>query len=216
MINRMMLCLTLILITFNISYGQSYECDNNFGDCGTPEQSGGGGGGGGSVLIANTDLGDTYQHADDFDDDGIEDPNDNCMRLSNPDQIDRDGDSIGDACDNCLDVWNTDQIDSDGDGDGDQCDLDIDGDGIENENDLCPKQFGEEYCLESPEELYYEENSNNQIQESFNHSINNNEQESYTNIEESCSSIKSRSTFFYNLILLLLLTVTIKSRKARD
>ena len=60
-------CLILSLITFNKSYGQTYECDNNYGDCGTPNQSGGGGGGGGSVLIANTDLGDTYQNADDFD-----------------------------------------------------------------------------------------------------------------------------------------------------
>ena len=33
---------------------------------------GGGGGGGGAILINNTDLGDTYQRADDFDDDGIE------------------------------------------------------------------------------------------------------------------------------------------------
>ena len=27
---------------------------------------------------------------EDYDDDGIEDPNDNCMRISNPDQSDRD------------------------------------------------------------------------------------------------------------------------------
>jgi hypothetical protein len=66
--------ITIVYITINVIqlsdvYGQSFECDNNFGDCGTPEQSGGGGGGGGSVLIANTDLGDTYQHADYCDDD---------------------------------------------------------------------------------------------------------------------------------------------------
>ncbi|MDF1562311.1 MAG: thrombospondin, partial [Deltaproteobacteria bacterium] len=40
-----------------------YECDDQFGACGTPEQSGGGGGGGcgggGSILVNNTDLGDT-------------------------------------------------------------------------------------------------------------------------------------------------------------
>ena len=37
-----------------------FECDNNFGDCGTPNMSGGGGGGGGgAVLINHTDLGDT-------------------------------------------------------------------------------------------------------------------------------------------------------------
>ena len=33
--------------------------------------------GGGSILIANTDLGDSYQHGDDFDDYGIEDNYDN-------------------------------------------------------------------------------------------------------------------------------------------
>ena len=104
----------LILLTsmINISYGQSYECDNNFGDCGTPEQSGGGKGGGGSVLISNTDLGDTYQSADDYDNDGIEDPSDNCMRVSNYDQVDRDGDGRGDACDNCLTAWNELQDDT--------------------------------------------------------------------------------------------------------
>ena len=95
------------------SYGQSYECDNNFEDCGTPEQSGGGGGKG-SVLIANTDLGDSYQHADDYDDDGIEDPSDNCMRIPNPQQLDRDGDGIGDSCDNCLTIFNPYQENMDG------------------------------------------------------------------------------------------------------
>src|SRR5690554_2841248 len=115
-----------------------YECDNNFGDCGTPEQSGGGGGGGGSVLIANTDLGDTYQFADDYDDDGIEDNSDNCPHVANPEQADADGDGIGDACDNCLDVANPDQSDIDGDGVGDACDDDMDGDGAANGADNCP------------------------------------------------------------------------------
>ena len=149
MINKMMLCLTFILFTFNISYGQQYECDNNFGDCGTPEQSGGGGNsGGGSILVSNTDLGDTYQHADDFDDDGIEDPSDNCMRIANPDQVDRDGDGSGDACDNCIYDWNEDQMDIDGDGIGDYCDPDDDDDGYEDYEDDCPKHFGLTYCLE--------------------------------------------------------------------
>ena len=67
----------LMFLFLNLAHAQGFECDNNFGECGTPEQSGGGGGGKGSVLIANTDLGDTYQHADDYDDDGIEDPSDN-------------------------------------------------------------------------------------------------------------------------------------------
>ena len=152
MINKMILCLILIITTFNISYGQSYECDNNFGDCGAPNQSGGGGGGGGSILIANTDLGDTYQHADDYDDDGVEDPSDNCMRYPNPDQIDRDGDGVGDSCDNCMTTWNKDQIDTDGDGYGDFCDDDTDGDGFLDHEDDCPFHWGKSYCLEHGEE----------------------------------------------------------------
>ncbi|MCA9526139.1 MAG: thrombospondin type 3 repeat-containing protein, partial [Myxococcales bacterium] len=118
-----------------------FECDNNFGECGTPNMSGGGGGGGGgggSILINNTDLGDTYQHADDFDDDGHEDPTDNCPRARNPDQADSDGDGRGDACDNCLGAANADQADLDGDGLGDACDPDRDGDGVPDAEDSCP------------------------------------------------------------------------------
>jgi hypothetical protein len=137
----------LLLLT-NFAYAQGFECDNNFSDCGTPEQSGGGGGGKGSVLIANTDLGDSYQHADDYDDDGIEDPSDNCMRDYNPDQLDSDADTIGNMCDNCIGTWNLYQDDSDGDGYGDACDEDIDGDGILNSADDCPYQWGNSYCLE--------------------------------------------------------------------
>ena len=150
MINKMIVCLIFILFTFNISYGQGYECDNNFGDCGTPEQSGGGGSGGGSILVANTDLGDTYQHADDFDDDGIEDSSDNCPRVINPEQIDRDGDGIGDFCDNCYDTWNKNQDDNDGDYLGDFCDSDDDNDGIIDTLDECPYHWGEESCFLSP------------------------------------------------------------------
>ncbi|MBW1811969.1 MAG: hypothetical protein JRJ87_27540, partial [Deltaproteobacteria bacterium] len=61
------------------------ECTG--GMCGTPDESGGSpcvdgvcagcGCGCGSILIANTDLGDTYQYADDYDEDGIEDDYDN-------------------------------------------------------------------------------------------------------------------------------------------
>lgn len=118
-----------------------YECDDRYAPCGTPEQSGGGGGGGGgSVLINNTDLGETYQHADDYDDDGIEDPYDNCPWVRNPDQLDDDGDQIGTACDNCPTLPNEVQANLDGDTFGDICDDDQDGDGVLNATDLCALQ----------------------------------------------------------------------------
>ncbi len=137
----------MLIINYSFSHSQSFECDNNFSDCGTPEQSGGGGGKG-TVLIANTDLGDTYQHADDYDNDGIEDPSDNCMRKYNPQQLDYDSDGIGDMCDNCIDIWNSYQEDLDGDDFGNVCDDDIDGDSILNSADRCPHQWGNSYCLE--------------------------------------------------------------------
>lgn len=116
-----------------------YECMGADGEaCGAPEQSGGGGGGGGgSILINNTDLGDTYQYADDYDDDGLEDGADNCPRTANADQLESDGDGIGDACDNCLNAANGAQSDIDGNGVGDQCDDDLDGDGVLNTSDNC-------------------------------------------------------------------------------
>ena len=47
----------IALLAAGTAHAQPFECDNNYGECGTPEVSGGGQGGGGSVLIANTDLG---------------------------------------------------------------------------------------------------------------------------------------------------------------
>jgi MYXO-CTERM domain-containing protein len=115
-----------------------FECDNRFGECGTPEMSGGGGGGGGgAILIANSDLGDTYQSADDYDNDGHEDPYDLCIRVFDPGQEDRDADGLGDACDNCLEIANEEQLDFDGDSLGNACDDDIDGDSVSNELDNC-------------------------------------------------------------------------------
>ena len=76
---RLFLTTSSLLFVSN-SYGQDqpgFECDNNFGECGSPEQSGGGGNGGRSVLVQATDLGDTYQNADDYDNDGIADNADN-------------------------------------------------------------------------------------------------------------------------------------------
>jgi hypothetical protein len=115
-----------------------FECDDQYDECGTPQQSGGGGGGGGgSILINNTDLGDSYQYADDYDNDGIEDPFDNCPFEDNPAQADDDGDDIGTGCDNCPTSFNPDQGDIDGDQLGNACDSDMDGDGISNSQDIC-------------------------------------------------------------------------------
>jgi MYXO-CTERM domain-containing protein len=117
------------------------ECTGSSDDpaCGAPDQSGGGGCGcgGGSILINFTDQGDSYQYADDYDDDGWEDNSDNCPFAANADQVDGDGDGRGDSCDNCAGASNDGQIDSDGDGLGDACDLDADNDGIENALDNC-------------------------------------------------------------------------------
>ena len=114
-----------------------YECDDKFQECGTPEQSGGGNAGG-SVLINGTDVGKTYQFADDYDNDGIEDPYDNCPFIVNKDQLDGDNDGLGNACDNCPDAANPKQENLDGDSMGDVCDDDMDNDKIKNTDDICP------------------------------------------------------------------------------
>ena len=137
--------LVAVLLMFPmIVMGQEapYECDNNYGECGTPEMSGGGNAsGGGSILINNTDLGDTYQSADDYDDDGVEDSYDNCPRIQNAEQFDTDGDGIGNLCDNCSNVHNINQWDLDGDTAGDLCDSDMDNDGVLNDSDNCLRVY---------------------------------------------------------------------------
>jgi len=130
---------SLSLVAFGAAAQAPGECTG--GLCGTPDESGGGGCGCGcgcgSILIANTDLGDTYQYADDYDEDGIEDDYDNCPFMPNRDQADSDGDESGDVCDNCAYVANELQLDADGDMLGDACDPDIDGDTVENLVDNC-------------------------------------------------------------------------------
>ena len=86
------------------------------------------------------DIGaDEVGNATDTDGDGVQDADDNCPLIHNPNQADGDGDGVGDACDNCPEAANPNQADSDGDGIGDVCDLeDIDGDGAPDVQDNCP------------------------------------------------------------------------------
>jgi len=200
------LCLILYIFMNNISYGQSYECDNNFEDCGTPNQSGGGGGGGGSVLIANTDLGDSYQHADDYDDDGIEDPSDNCIRYPNPQQHDRDADGRGDMCDNCLDIWNPSQENVDGDSLGDACDNDIDNDQILNSIDECPYHWGNSSCFND-----YSVQQSEKIEDEFIKIPDDEEYFSISERKENCSQSSFTPNFFYYL---LFLSIIVSRKKA--
>src|SRR5512134_1583304 len=117
------LLVAAVVLVPTVSYAQNGpECSG--GLCGTPNQSGGGCGCGCgcSILVNMTDLGDTYQYADDYDDDGWEDDFDNCPFASNYGQEDSDGDVVGDSCDNCQRAVNVEQLDIDGDGVGDLCD----------------------------------------------------------------------------------------------
>lgn len=128
-----------LLGTATSSNAQTPNGECSGGLCGAPNQSGGGCGCGCgcSILINFTDQGDTYQYADDFDDDGIEDDFDNCPFTFNPDQGDGDGDVRGDLCDNCALAANFDLSNVDADAFGDACDPDADNDGFDNTGDNC-------------------------------------------------------------------------------
>jgi len=76
----------------------------------------------------------------DNDEDGILNEVDNCINISNPDQLDTDGDTIGDVCDNCLTLSNPNQEDCNNNNIGDICEpfIDTDCDGIYDSEDNCP------------------------------------------------------------------------------
>lgn len=91
---------------------------------------------GGAINSFKLDFCVAGEFSPDTDGDGILDPVDNCVDISNSDQLDTDGDGIGDVCDddddddgipdvddNCPTIPNIDQIDSDGNGIGEACDI---------------------------------------------------------------------------------------------
>ena len=86
----------------------------------------------------------------DVDGDNIEDGEDNCPNVANPDQSDLDLDLLGDACDDDIDgdgvnndvddcslIPDPDQTDTNSDGVGDACDNDDDDDGVLDLADNC-------------------------------------------------------------------------------
>jgi hypothetical protein len=128
-----------VLLISGSAFAQSASGECTGGLCGTPNQSGGGCSCscGCSILVANSDIGDTWQYSDDYDNDGYEDDFDNCAFVPNLDQADADGDAIGDSCDNCAFAFNPAQGDVDADFLGDTCDTDADGDNVLNTVDNC-------------------------------------------------------------------------------
>lgn len=85
----------------------------------------------------------------DQDNDGVNDDIDTCVYTADPSNADSDRDGVGDACSNkdgdawldvddgCPETYDRGAYDKDGDGIWDPCDEDLDGDGVDNDRDVC-------------------------------------------------------------------------------
>lgn len=78
----------------------------------------------------------------DIDGDGFANEND-AFPMDATEWAESDNDGIGDNADNCPQISNADQADMDEDGMGDVCDEDIDGDGVNNDDDDFPTDASE-------------------------------------------------------------------------
>lgn len=67
-----------------------------------------------ATIDANLDAIVNGDGLDDADLDGVNNANDNCVQVANPNQHDSDGDRIGDVCDPCPVDVNTEDTDADG------------------------------------------------------------------------------------------------------
>jgi PKD repeat protein len=67
---------------------------------------------------------------------------------------DVDGDNVNDGSDNCQNNYNPEQTDLDGDGWGDLCDPDTDGDGYNNDVDVCPYLYSDNNQADSDGDGY--------------------------------------------------------------
>jgi hypothetical protein len=84
------------------------------------------------VAVAETSVAACGDGIDNDGDGLIDYPDDpQCVDWSTDSESDQDGDGIGDAVDNCILVSNPDQLDTDDDGSGDVCDTDDDNDGLQ-------------------------------------------------------------------------------------
>ena len=109
-----------------------------------------------AILLLSSLMVGCIMEGPDSDLDGVEDSIDNCVDISNANQLNHDGDDFGDLCDDdddndsILDINDSHPFDStessdlDGDGIGDNSDDDIDGDGTDNLEDAYPLDSSEQ------------------------------------------------------------------------